>query len=350
MSSRRTAKFSKQNSFAPGLETEGTEEPIWEFDDSNDVVTVAMQEIATTIIKDTSFNLQSYSAVVSSSSDALTKSNVCLLIISAFLHRLNMIQAAKNALSQSDSVAALFNSLNLGEKANLNFFCTMVNIISPEIGKQIEAAAFTAMSRMSGKTNVVHTQSRIKAAMTGLNDTKIASGDELAWAAGNSRAFSKEKPWEKYSRMAQDEDSYMINEMLDRYQISPDPKPDEKSILRFLRETRANNRDVHEFDKAFPNVTAPVQGFASQRRQGLGFAPRQPSVEPDDSISQVAPDDVSSKTKVIRKGNRPALQRKKTQAQVEDSAQDMSVVLDSMSALNNEPEDLTDLEDTITGI
>jgi len=354
MSNRRNIKNSKQKGFAPAQETEGIEDPIWDFDNKMDVVTVAMQELATTIIKDTSFNLQSYSSMIENSSDALTKSNVCLLIIASFLTRLGMTQSAKNALAQSDSVNSLFASLNLGEKANLNFFCTMVNIMSPEIGKQIETAAFTAMTRMSSKTTVTHSKSRMEAALEGLGETNIASHDELAWASNNSQSFSSAKPWAKMIREAIDDDAYHIPEFRNRDPITTSERMSERDLMRFVRDSRSAARVPSEFGDAFPSAKKPIQGFSNARRQGLGFT--KTPIKPSDSISQANKEQKEEYRKKLNadmdlledKFSRGYISRKKMEETKEDSVHQASAVLDSTSLHNQDRG--SDEESIISGL
>lgn len=257
-------------------------EPVWNFDDDNDPLTIVCQEMTEAVMINPSVDMASYATLVENSSSDMNKSDVCLLVLGAITCRIGMQDMSNRFLSESDSVNAMFNSLNLSNTANLNMFCTMLGILAPEILKTIESSIFASMRRLSGKNSAMHSLSRVESAMRQAAYSKVGTEAEfdtstvLAGAARPSRIrFVAQSMLEGVN-----EDTILVEDSASAYGKSPTQRKvnigrtglilDEEGLRQIAKESPTEK--LARLRQDYPESPEPVMAKANVGRTGLGFS------------------------------------------------------------------------------
>jgi len=256
--------------------TQEENEPLWQFDEDNDVASIVCQELSKCVIEDPSVNLLSMNLIRNSSNADQNKSDVTLLLLSSITRKLGMKSTSDKFLNESDVVHNLFNKMGLEDNSTLNMFVVLVCTLSPEFVKTVEIALFTAMRRHSRDTTVKHTMSRVESALNGLSISEIADDEETAIAGFNANIRSK--------RNIEFVASSVLSPSIERT-ITPDDSAsrrmeslrndkgwvmEEDDLMAMIRDRKAGTH--LNVEDRFPKVDKPITPIRSKDREGLGFA------------------------------------------------------------------------------
>jgi hypothetical protein len=308
--SKKTKKDNKKPEKDEGMTLTEGREPVFDFNEANDVTTISAQLIMEKLRKGCDFNFSSYRALQSTANNEVNKSDAVIIISAAILNRLGANGAAQQVLADSDEAATYYANLGLDSKATLSTFTTLIAIIAPELLKASEMAITSLLSETSKSTKVTHSSSRLVAALTGVTEAGVFSRTEteLSSILTNFMPRGSRTALAQQLLMDSDSDGIMPQESVSRCnsgsssKMRPVQESDASTALttaNIMSHIKARQRgNSNDFSSTFKPIIKPNVPIAKRDNKGLGYVASDSSSEEEVIVRRKK----SSKTSIKGKG------------------------------------------------
>lgn len=253
--------------------------PYFSIDSSMSASEVLCRELGEAIRKNPSLSMANFLRITSASMSELQKSDAVIITLAAILNELDMTSAATNLLNKSGTNTRVFHEMGLNKKEVSRMYVTLLFTLNPELGKMIEGALKTALSRMSNVTTAPGGEARMESAIGMMVERNSISKQEADTHFGiRANAEMVEKPNKRMLFMrasVNDSDTVVPDDSASVVgtQIRRTINTSEKDLIERMKRVKAKTGLRRSFEEEFPNAAKPVSVLfrAPDDKSGLGF-------------------------------------------------------------------------------